>query len=150
MKYTIRLKEARIEDIEDILHIERLSFKMPWKREHFLSEMYNPFSYFYILEDKAIGVIGYIVAHLEGKSLHISNIAVHPAERRKGYGTLLVRKIVELMTLTNSKYITLEVRVSNKDAIRFYEKLGFKRHRMIKGYYIPEFEDALVYRYERR
>jgi ribosomal-protein-alanine N-acetyltransferase len=36
------------------------------------------------------------------------------------------------------------VRVSNVDAIRLYEKLGFERQGVRRGYYTDNREDALV------
>ena len=39
---------------------------------------------------------------------------------------------------------TLEVRISNTDAIRLYEKLGFERRGTRRGYYTDNREDALI------
>ena len=39
---------------------------------------------------------------------------------------------------------TLEVRVSNADAIRLYERLGFERRGIRRGYYTDNREDALI------
>jgi ribosomal-protein-alanine N-acetyltransferase len=39
---------------------------------------------------------------------------------------------------------TLEVRVSNEDAIGLYEKLGFESRGIRRGYYTDNREDALI------
>ena len=39
---------------------------------------------------------------------------------------------------------TLEVRVSNTDAIRLYERLGFQSRGIRRGYYTDNREDALI------
>ena len=39
---------------------------------------------------------------------------------------------------------TLEVRVSNADAIRLYEQMGFRGRGVRRGYYTDNREDALI------
>jgi ribosomal protein S18 acetylase RimI-like enzyme len=46
----------------------------------------------------------------------------------------------------NKKKIRLEVRVSNKRAISIYEKFGFEKNGIIKGYYGNEDGIEFVYR----
>ncbi|MFP3309514.1 MAG: N-acetyltransferase [Acidilobus sp.] len=75
---------------------------------------------------------------------HVISIAVLAEYRRRGVGSALMKEAIDVLS---SKYdvdaVYLEVRVSNEPAIRMYEKFGFKKVRIIKGYY-RDGEDAYV------
>ncbi|HDM23416.1 ribosomal-protein-alanine N-acetyltransferase [archaeon] len=91
------------------------------------------------LDGKAIG---YVMAHVKGKIGEIISIAVHPQHRRKGIGELLMEEIIrKLQSEFGVKRVKLQVKVSNKPAIKLYEKLGFKIGARLKEYY-PDGEDA--------
>lgn len=78
------------------------------------------------------------------KKGHIVSIAVIPEARRKGIGTALMLHVMKTLKEDyNVDEYYLEVRVSNIAAIRLYEKLGFKRIKVIKGYYLNG-EDAYL------
>ena len=72
------------------------------------------------------------------------SIAVRPGYRRLGVGSALMSETVRVMKeIYGVESIFLEVRVSNIQAIRLYEKFGFVKVRRIKGYY-RDGEDAFV------
>ncbi|MEM0352406.1 MAG: ribosomal protein S18-alanine N-acetyltransferase [Sulfolobales archaeon] len=78
------------------------------------------------------------------KQGHVVSIAVLPEFRRRGIGTALMVKAMDSM---KEKYgageVYLEVRVSNEPAIKLYEKLGFKKVKVLKRYYMDG-EDAYL------
>ncbi len=78
------------------------------------------------------------------KQGHVVSIAVLPEFRRRGIATALMLKAMEIM---KEKYgvgeVYLEVRVSNEPAIRLYEKLNFKKVKVLRGYYLDG-EDAYL------
>jgi len=53
------------------------------------------------------------------------NVAVEPSERRRGIAQNLLERLFELTANDSRRGYTLEVRVSNENAIRLYERLGF-------------------------
>ncbi len=75
---------------------------------------------------------------------HITAVAVREGYRGQGLGELLLIGAVELSMARGSRVATLEVRVSNHVAQRLYEKYGFLRAGIRKGYYTDDREDALV------
>ena len=52
--------------------------------------------------------------------------------------------MISFVKKRGAKWIRLEVRVTNKGAISFYEKLGFERVIVRPRYYFDTGEDALV------
>lgn len=83
-------------------------------------------------------VAGFAVwQELPGGEAELLNLAVHPRARRRGAG----RALVEAMA---GRRVWLEVRASNKGAIRFYERLGFQRRGWRRNYYRDPVEDAVV------
>jgi len=74
----------------------------------------------------------------------VMNVAVDPDYQRRGIATRLLERLFEQTADDHRRGYTLEVRVSNHDAIRLYEKLGFERRGTRRGYYTDNREDALV------
>jgi len=75
---------------------------------------------------------------------HVISIAVLQEYRRRGIGSALMS---EALKIFEEKYdvdsVYLEVRVSNQPAINMYEKFGFVKARIIRGYY-RDGKDAYV------
>ena len=68
-------------------------------------------------------------------------LAVSSEMRRKGIGTLLMRRFMEECHKKGAKVITLEVRKGNLAAMEFYKRFSFQPIDVIKGYY-NDGEDA--------
>ncbi len=75
---------------------------------------------------------------------HIVTIAVRNNRKNLGLGEWLLINIIELAVQLRAKYVTLEVRVSNRTAQTLYEKYGFTRAGTRKKYYSDNGEDALI------
>lgn len=139
------LSIGTVEDIPDLLEIERLSYhgQMPWSQKAFEHEMtHNRNALYLVLKvyDKAVAFIG--SWFVEGEA-HITNIAVIPNYRRLGMAQFLIQQMEQLAIADGNKLFSLEVRVSNKNAQNLYHKLGFQEGLIKKGYYTEDHEDAL-------
>ena len=60
-----------------------------------------------------------------GKSIYISSVFVHPRYRNNGFGTQLLKKLVELHNFRLP--LVLEAKKYNAPAIRVYENVGFEK-----------------------
>ncbi len=87
-----------------------------------------------------VGFGGFMQVMEEGDIL---NIAVHPDYRRQGIGKAILDELLERGKRMGVKAFTLEVRESNQNARRLYEKKGFRFVGVRKGYYHGE--DACIY-----
>ena len=126
-----------------VMEIEKASFPSPWSVSGFKGELKNPLSHFWgLLKDGRL--IGYLCFWMFAGEIHLLNIAVHPEERRKGYGRRLLGQMVEAGLKHRIKILWLEVRPSNFAARVLYEKMGFREAGRRPGYYREMNEDAIV------
>jgi ribosomal-protein-alanine N-acetyltransferase len=75
---------------------------------------------------------------------HIVTIAVRKSHRHRGLGEWLLISIIGLSMQLRAKYVTLEVRASNRTAQALYEKYGFTKAGTRIKYYSDNGEDALI------
>ena len=75
--------------------------------------------------------------------LEIRYLSVHPSYKRRGLGKKLIYEIFKECKNENIKKIFLEVSLKNKQALCFYDYLGFKTICVRKKYY-KDGSDALL------
>lgn len=88
-----------------------------------------------------LGLVGFWVLYDEA---HIITIAVREAYRRRGIGELLLVAAIEKALRHKAQVVTLEVRVSNLPAQALYEKYGFRKTGIRRGYYPDNGEDGYI------
>ncbi|PAB59410.1 ribosomal-protein-alanine N-acetyltransferase [Anaeromicrobium sediminis] len=133
-----------IDDIEHVLEVENSSFPIPWSENAFRKEMEENNLALYVVVEEKDRVVGYAGMWIIGDEGHITNVAVHPNCRKKGYGDLLIDKLLNEGDKKGINAYTLEVRVSNIPAQRLYEKYGFKSVGIRPKYYEDNKEDAMI------
>ena len=77
------------------------------------------------------------------KKGHVVSVAVIDEHRGKGIGSELVNESLKGVKMRQCGEMYLEVRCSNNDAVRLYEKLGFSINQRLKTYY-RDGEDAYL------
>lgn len=131
-------------DLDEVLAIERASFSMPWSRGAFLYEIeQNQVARCYVMRDQG-RIVGYVCLWEVADELHVTNIAVHASERRRGLGRLLMGWVLNDARQRALRLVVLEVRPSNVEARALYESFGFRVVGRRHGYYYDTGEDALV------
>ena len=75
---------------------------------------------------------------------HITTLAVDPAYRRRGFGEVLLLRMIDEAIERGAAWMTLEVRESNSPAQLLYRKYGFTTVTMRTGYYTDDNESALI------
>jgi ribosomal-protein-alanine N-acetyltransferase len=137
------IRPLKLNDLNDVEQIERRSYPTPWSRSMFAGELDKPSSICLgaFVEER---LAGYMIISRYVDAWHVMNIAVDPDFRRRGIATLLLERLFEVTDDGVRRGYTLEVRVSNADAIRLYEKMGFRSRGVRRGYYTDNREDALI------
>jgi ribosomal-protein-alanine N-acetyltransferase len=139
-----RLVTARPADLDQIMEIERLSFRSPWSRQVFAEEFERDFARIKIMrydaDARVVAFINYWIVHDE---IHVLNVATHPDWRRQGLARRLMHHVIRAAQHNSARLITLEVRRPNTGAIALYEALGFAAVGVRPRYYENK-EDAIV------
>jgi ribosomal-protein-alanine N-acetyltransferase len=137
-------------DLDGVLAIEAECFVNPWTRDMYLRELQHPsVARVFVLRMPGEPVAGFCSMWLVFDELHINNVAVRPAHRRRGAGTALLRHVLAEAARLGALRATLEVRASNQAARRLYERLGFREAGVRRNYYANPPEDALILWAER-
>ena len=132
-------------DLDGVLDVDVLSFTRPWTRVMYESEFLNrDTSRMFVLRTASRPVAGYCAAWFILDEIHINNIAVRPELRGQGLGSALLTHVLEEGRAVGASRATLEVRRSNDDARRLYERFGFRVAGVRRDYYTDPTEDALV------
>jgi len=71
-------------------------------------------------------VVASIMAGYDGHRGWINALAVHPDHRGQGYGAMMMRQAVALLTKRGAVKINLQIRGDNHRLQRYYESLGFE------------------------
>ena len=80
----VQIDFMTLEDIPEVLAIERQSFTTPWSRQAYTSELRDNDRAHYLVARYKDAVIGYIGVWLIGGEGHITNVAVHPPVAQPG------------------------------------------------------------------
>jgi ribosomal-protein-alanine N-acetyltransferase len=130
-------------DLDEVMAIERTSFKHPWSSHFFLEELRVACARA-ILAQVSGKIVGYALFWLLPDEVDIHNIAVDTNFRRQGIGQALLKQVALEARSRNASRVTLEVRVSNIPAQKLYESVGFISTGLRKGYYSDDGEDAVL------
>jgi len=153
------LELMREADIATVQEIEREIFSTPWPRNAYYRELASRSSAHYVVlrqEGTVERPTGFHSAELDPSIIgyggmwrmydeaHVTTIGVRRDVQHHGHGRIVFAGLVQAAYDMGAKWVTLEVRVSNENAMRMYEAFGFKVIGRRKGYYTDNGEDAVV------
>ena len=129
--------------------LEKLCFSSPWSATSLELLTNDGIGVGYLLtvpatpgaEPAVAAYGGMLITVDEGQ---ITNVAVHPNHRRKGFGAAIVHALLRHAKDARLESVSLEVRASNTAAIELYKRAGFTEAGRRKGFYTKPAEDALV------
>jgi len=140
----MQLRRMTAQDLDDVMQVEGAAYSHPWS----LGVMSGCLRMGY---DMWVGEVDQVIrAHaviqMMVDEVHLLNVCVHPAFQRRGYGDQMLNHVIQRAGELGAHRIILEVRPSNKAAVKMYYAAGFERIGVRKGYYPAEEgrEDAWV------
>lgn len=141
---TIKIEKLKKEHLDAIMEIESACYgEHHWSKDSFESEIESQISHYFcvLVNDVVAGYMGFWEIIDEA---HITTLAIHPDFRHRKLAKILILNALDFCYNKKIKYLTLEVRVSNDDAIKLYETFGFSSLGVRKKYYQNNNEDALI------
>jgi ribosomal-protein-alanine N-acetyltransferase len=138
-------------DLLEVVEIEEKSGLSRWGWAAYYSELQGGNRELLLVAKPAVPrgikqceIVGYIVARQTAGELHINNVAVRDQYRRRGYGSLLLGRILEEARKKSGTTAFLEVRSGNTAAQALYQRCGFRAIATRPNYYSDPREDAVV------
>lgn len=149
MSAVLKLQNAEIRpmvdaDIAEILAIEQSAYTHPWT-EILFGDCLRVGYCCWVMERQG-AIIGYGIISIGASECHVLNLCVKPEMQNNGYGSAMLEHLLDIARSHNVEIVFLEVRPSNRSAIRLYEKAGFNEVGMRGNYYpaINGREDAII------
>lgn len=132
--------------IDGVVAIENLAYEFPWTRGNFVDSLAAGYL-MQGLHGPDSTLIGYFIALQGVDEMHLLNLTVHPAHQGRGHAVWMLDALQRFCRERRAAKLWLEVRESNLRARRLYERYGFVRVGLRRGYYPAtgsRREDALV------
>ncbi len=139
----LQVREMTASDVETVSLLESKVFSMPWSAGDFLEMIEADYAYYYVAEEDGVIVGCCGIRNIAGEG-EITNVVVAEEHRKKGIGQKMLEYMLDVAEASGIGDCTLEVRASNQEAIRLYERLGFVGEGVRPGFYEKPVEDALI------
>jgi [ribosomal protein S18]-alanine N-acetyltransferase len=138
---TATIRDMTSVDLPAVVALEQAVYPQPWSEALFADELVQPNRSYVVAETDGV-IVGYAGMLIVDHDAHVTTIAVEPSGRRQRLGSRLMLTLLDRALAAGARHMTLEVRMSNVDAQRLYERFNFTAVGKRKNYYRDE--DALV------
>jgi ribosomal-protein-alanine N-acetyltransferase len=136
---TITVETASLRHLNRLYEIERECFgEEAFSRNQIatLIRDYNSISMVAVENNIIIGfILGAIYFKRNALDGHVLTIDISPPNRRRGVGSRLLKEIERIFSEKNVKTCHLEVKEDNVEAVKLYEKAGYKKIAKLMNYY---------------
>jgi [ribosomal protein S18]-alanine N-acetyltransferase len=137
------IRTARGEDGPVVAALEAEVFPDPWPAHLYMQEVGQPLRFQRVVYTEDGYLAAYLFACWQVDELHVLKVATHPLHEGKGLATSLMAEARVEAERASARGVVLEVRPSNRRAIRLYRHLGYDVVGRRPRYY-ADGEDALV------
>jgi len=135
LKPNIEVRQFLRSDLKRVLEIEQASFGADaWDEKLFLA-FYRKCPDLFLVANVRRHIAGYSITCAGARNAELASIAVHPRDRGRRVGQTLLNHTLFQLRALRVKTWWLMVETENEPALRFYEKYGFKREKIVKRYY---------------
>jgi ribosomal-protein-alanine N-acetyltransferase len=136
-------------DLDEVLAIENAAYPFPWTRGNFIDSLAAGYLALRLPDRSGRHTLGYFLAMPGVQEMHLLNLTVAPAEQGRGHARHLLGVLQDIARQHEAQALWLEVRPSNERALALYQRYGFVRVGLRRGYYpaaLGRREDAIVMR----
>jgi ribosomal-protein-alanine N-acetyltransferase len=138
----IEFRPLMVNDLAFVSEIENGAYSEPWSDQLLLESLGAPMTHSFGLFCGS-ELLAYAIFQVVLEEGHLLNLAVHPKHQSKGYGGMILEKMLQKAYDEGARRVFLEVRPSNERALELYRKRGFLTLKRRENYYANG-EAALV------
>ena len=138
IRYTTYPGEHTLAAIQALLALELSEPYSVWVYRYFLNQWPQYCLLAYAADEELVGVVMCKAEERADGAVrrgYIGMLAVDPSMRRQGVGARLVRLALRQMLADRCTEVSLETETCNAAALRFYERFGFVRSKLLLRYY---------------
>lgn len=139
----MKIRPALVNDLDAIYKIEQENFT---PEDFGLSKASIRYhlkkNILYVIEEKQ-KLAGYILWLRRKKYYRLYSLAISAALHSNGYGTKLMEYSISQL---QDKELHLEVKTTNTNAIKLYEKFLFQKRKILRNYYPQNIDGILMIR----
>ncbi|MGH8506415.1 MAG: ribosomal protein S18-alanine N-acetyltransferase [Stenotrophobium sp.] len=129
-----RLVPMQASHLQAVMTIEFRAYPFPWTEGIFKDCLRSGYSA-WVMTGTGDRVQGYAVMTMAVGEAHVLNLCVDPAVQQRGLGRMLLSHLMNLARAAHCTAVLLEVRRSNKAALRLYHSMQFEPVGIRKAYY---------------
>jgi ribosomal protein S18 acetylase RimI-like enzyme len=143
MSERLSVRPPQLGDSRALADAELLCFSDPWPPQFFVSEILADGRFNRLLVDAGGEMVAYLFCAWQYLDLHVLKVATLPQFRRAGLARRLMALAEGHAVEMAGESLTLEVRVSNPEAIAMYEALEYERV-VVRTAYYQDGQDAVI------
>lgn len=134
MSDLLQFRPLTVEDLTEMMEIERLAFDKPWSASMVRDCLQAAHCQVWgVCEGKRL--IGFGILSVILDEAELLAMSVDPNFQGQGFGTQLLNFLIGRAVKAHAENLFLEVRVSNDAAVAVYTKAGFEMQGKRKDYY---------------
>uniref|UniRef100_A0A450ZW69 [Ribosomal protein bS18]-alanine N-acetyltransferase n=1 Tax=Candidatus Kentrum sp. TC TaxID=2126339 RepID=A0A450ZW69_9GAMM len=122
-----------IDDLDAVMKIEREGYAFPWSIGIFRDCLRA--GYHCLVLERRNCLMGYGIISIGAGEAQLLNLCIRRKYRAQGLGRWLLGHLIDVAGRHNADSMFLEVRPSNRAALRLYQRMGFNEVGVRKGYY---------------
>ncbi len=132
-------------DLDRLMEIETASFGKDAYDRKLFAEYVHKCGDLFLGAWKGRKLCGYMLTHMRAGAprAELVSVAVEPSFRGRGVASALMKSTLRRLRRRGARRFTLMVKLTNQNARGFYEKYGFYRIRLVRGYY-EDGEDGIL------
>jgi [ribosomal protein S18]-alanine N-acetyltransferase len=150
MNSKISFRNYRATDLDAMFRLDEVCFTEEFRfdRESMREFAEEPNAVVQVAEKVCGEIVGFVIAHIEASELraYVVTLDVAPDHRQRGLAMRLMREAEACAVAAGVRWMQLHVFTGNNAAVRFYERIGYERISVRRGYYGGAGLDAIVYR----
>lgn len=114
-----------------LLHARAFTVPRPWTEDEITALIASP--HVFVVQDA--GEQGFLIGRAVAGEAEVLTIAVAPSARRQGIGAALMARFAAEAAARGAEVAHLEVAADNAAAIALYQRAGFARSGLRRGYF---------------